>query len=135
VVALTSLLVVPLLKSRSLTSCPWDLAEFGGKARQVSHWAWGIADGGPGHCFPSGHATTGFAFFAGYFLLRELHPKQARAWLAAVCASGMLFGGTQVVRGAHYISHIIWTAWICWALCTTVTAALSTDSMRIEVAQ
>jgi hypothetical protein len=23
------------------TSCPWDLAEFGGVARYVSHWQWG----------------------------------------------------------------------------------------------
>ena len=48
--------VIPLLKARSQTSCPWDLAEFGGVAQYVSHWARGVADGGPGHCFQIGRA-------------------------------------------------------------------------------
>lgn len=116
-VALASLLVVPALKHRSHTSCPWDLAEFGGRAWYVSHWALGLADGGPGHCFPSGHAAAAFAFIAGYFMLRPQHPRAARAWLAAVCATGLAFGWAQVARGAHYPSHVLWTAWICWSMC------------------
>ena len=66
--------LIPLLKQASLTSCPWSLAEFGGTARYVSHWAFLEPDGGPGRCFPAGHATTGFCFFAGYFALRESAP-------------------------------------------------------------
>jgi len=50
------LLLVPTLKRLSLTSCPWSLAEFGGVAQWVPHWRWGVPDGGPGGCFPSGHA-------------------------------------------------------------------------------
>ena len=38
-----SLLAVNLVKNTSLTSCPWDLQAFGGPARSVSHWAWGVA--------------------------------------------------------------------------------------------
>ena len=41
-----------------------ELAEFGGVAQHVSHWSLGVLDGGPGHCFPSGHASSAFAFFA-----------------------------------------------------------------------
>ena len=37
----------------------------------VSHWAWGVFDGGAGHCFPSGHAAGAFCFLSGYFLLRS----------------------------------------------------------------
>jgi len=64
VVALASLslLAVNLIKNASLTSCPWDLRTFGGTAGHVSHWARGLADGGPGRCFPGGHASSGFAF-------------------------------------------------------------------------
>lgn len=43
-----SLIGVNLLKKHSLTSCPWDLQAFGGAARRVLHWGWGVADGGPG---------------------------------------------------------------------------------------
>jgi membrane-associated PAP2 superfamily phosphatase len=115
-VTLAALLLVPLIKRASLTSCPWELAEFGGAAHYVSHWALGIADGGPGHCFPSGHATSAFAFLGGWFALRERHPAAARLWLATVVAFGVLLGAAQTVRGAHYPSHTLWTGWLCWTL-------------------
>ena len=118
-IALTMLacvLTVSWLKSRSLTSCPWSLAEFGGVAHYVPHWAFGVPDGGSGHCFPSGHASTGFAFFAVYFGMRQRHPRGARVALALTVGFGVLFGGTQMLRGAHYASHTLWTAWVCWML-------------------
>ena len=79
-VALTavSLVLIPLMKQGSSTSCPWDLAEFGGVAHYVSHWRFGVGDGGPGHCFPSGHASSAFAFFSLFFMLRRAYPRQAR---------------------------------------------------------
>jgi membrane-associated PAP2 superfamily phosphatase len=116
-VAVGCLLLVPAIKHASHTSCPWDLQDFGGAAQHVSHWAFGVHDGGPGHCFPSGHASAAFAFFAGHFLLRDSRPAAARAWLAGVLVAGLLFGLAQVARGAHHPSHVLWTAWLCWAAC------------------
>ncbi|MEF8698678.1 MAG: phosphatase PAP2 family protein [Candidatus Accumulibacter sp. UW26] len=116
-VMLASGLLVPSLKLVSRTSCPWDLAEFGGVARYVSHWQIGVPDGGSGHCFPSGHAVAAFVFFGIYFLWREHRPLLARASLAAVLLVGSLFGWAQLARGAHYLSHTLWSAWLCWALC------------------
>ena len=58
------LLCISSLKRISLTSCPWDLQDFGGPAVYVSHWRWGVADGGAGHCFPGGHASSALAFLA-----------------------------------------------------------------------
>ena len=114
------LVLIPFIKSRSLVSCPWDLAQFGGTARYLPHWtvqAWvGAGDGGPGRCFPSGHASGAFSFITGWFVLREHWPRAARRWLIAVCVMGLVFGVAQVARGAHYPSHVGWTAWICWAL-------------------
>jgi membrane-associated PAP2 superfamily phosphatase len=115
-VTVLCLLAVPALKQLSLTSCPWDLAEFGGRAAYVPHWLPGVADGGPGRCFPSGHATAAFAFFGQFFLWREHSPRRARAWLLGVLLAGALFGGAQLLRGAHFASHTLWTAWLCWAL-------------------
>lgn len=113
--------VIPLLKARSLTSCPWDLIEFGGKAQYVSHWLRGVTDGGPGRCFPSGHASAAFAFLSGWFALRLYAPRAARWWLAGVLAAGVLFGGAQMLRGAHYPSHTLWTGWICLVLCAVLS--------------
>lgn len=112
--------LIPLLKRVSATSCPWSLAEFGGGvALYVPHWVLGLADGGPGGCFPSGHASTAFAFISGWFVLRERAPRAARLWLLGVIAAGVALGAVQMVRGAHCASHSMWTAWICW----TVSAA------------
>jgi membrane-associated PAP2 superfamily phosphatase len=112
---LACVLLIPLLKRGSLTSCPWSLAEFGGVARHVSHWAWGVSDGGTGRCFPAGHATAAFCFLPGFFVLRSRAPKAARAWLLGVVAAGAVLGSVQVLRGAHYVSHSLWTGWLCWA--------------------
>lgn len=116
VITLLCVIVVPSIKRLSATSCPWDLAEFGGAASYVSHWRFGLADGGPGHCFPSGHATSAFAFLFGAFVLRPHRPGLARAWLLGVLAVGTLFGWAQLARGAHYASHTLWTAWLCWTI-------------------
>lgn len=115
-VVLAGLLLVPLIKRYSATSCPWDLAEFGGQAAYVPHWLIGLTDGGPGHCFPSGHAVAAFAFFGVYFLWRQHRPPVARLMLLAVLALGLLYGLGQWLRGAHFVSHTLWSAWLCWAI-------------------
>lgn len=113
---LLCLAAVSLVKRISLTSCPWDLHEFGGTARYVSHWAFGLKDGGGGHCFPSGHASAAFAFLSGAWVLGRAYPRAAQAWLGGVIVLGVVYGLGQMLRGAHYPSHTMWTGWICWAV-------------------
>ena len=118
--------LIPLIKRLSATSCPWSLAEFGGSVLQyVPHWVPGVIDGGPGGCFPSGHVSTAFAFMAAWFVLRDVAPSAARRWLAATLVAGVVLGAVQVARGAHYPSHPLETAWICW-----VVSALSFHILR-----
>jgi membrane-associated PAP2 superfamily phosphatase len=116
-VVLACTVLVPGLKRLTHSSCPWDLTEFGGVAAYVPHWRWSALDGGPGHCFPSGHAVAAFAFFGICFGWRRSRPGLARAWLIGVCVFGALFGWAQLARGAHYPSHTLWSAWLCWSLC------------------
>jgi len=113
VTTLAAALAVSLLKGVSTTSCPWDLAAFGGAAHYVPHWMF-TPDGGPGHCFPAGHASSGFAFVGGFFTFRERAPRLAMAWLAIAMATGLVLGAGQQLRGAHFMSHTLWTGWICW---------------------
>lgn len=113
---LLTLLLVPMLKQLSSTSCPWSLAEFGGTAHWVSHWDWLHADGGPGHCFPSGHAAGAFAHLATVWAWQRRQPQRARRLLALVLTTGLLFGLAQWLRGAHAPSHSLWSAWLCAAL-------------------
>jgi len=110
---LVGAVAVSLLKSGSQTSCPWELSDFGGLARYVSHWSL-LTDGGRGHCFPAGHAASGFTFVGGYFAFRSASPRLARRWLAAALAAGILLGLAQQWRGAHFMSHTLWSAVVCW---------------------
>jgi membrane-associated PAP2 superfamily phosphatase len=130
-VALLCLLLVPALKQFAASSCPWELQEFGGRvASYVPHWRLGVHDGGPGHCFPSGHAVAAFAFFAIYFERRELRPFAARWWLAGVCLAGALFGWAQLARGAHFASHTLWSAWLCWMVCVIAAQPHQSRALR-----
>lgn len=52
------------------------------------------------HCFPAGHACTAFAWVGGYFALGPVQPTAGRRWLSGA--------------GAHFTSHALWTAWLCW---------------------
>jgi membrane-associated PAP2 superfamily phosphatase len=122
---LAALMIVPAAKRLSSTSCPWSLSAFGGSVPYVPHWLLGVADGGPGHCFPSGHAVAAFAFFGGYFLWRSHAPRLARSWLALVLGLGGLFGWAQTARGAHFVSHTLWSAWACWVICAAAAWALA----------
>lgn len=132
-----SLAFVSALKYASPSSCPWDLAEFGGVAHYVSHWHWGGSDGGPGRCFPAGHASAAFAFLGGYFVLRRVSAARAAQCLAIVLAAGTTLGLAQQLRGAHFMSHTLWTAWICWAIAGAIDrarGAVEANWQRIRIA-
>ena len=60
---------------------------------------------------------SAFALLSGWFALRGSRPALARAWLLAVLLAGLAFGAAQMLRGAHYASHTLWTAWFCWLIC------------------
>ncbi len=116
-----ALVAVSSLKHFSLTSCPWELQTFGGVARYVSHWQWGLTDGGGGRCFPGGHASSALAYLAlalpGLAALPGSRPNQiGRRLLAAVLLAGVVLGTVQTLRGAHYPSHTLWTGWVCWVM-------------------
>jgi membrane-associated PAP2 superfamily phosphatase len=114
---LVSVLAVSAFKSFNPAFCPWDLAAFGGKAQPVSHWLlWVRPAGGGGHCFPAGHASAGFGFIGGWFVFRRPAPALARRWLVAALVAGLLLGLSQQWRGAHFMSHTLWSGWLCWCI-------------------
>lgn len=125
VTALVSVVAIGTLKSFSATSCPWDLADFGGVARYTLHWTgFSVGDGGGGRCFPAGHASSGFAFLGGYFAFRHTDPAIARRWLVAALAAGLVLGVAQQLRGAHFMSHTLWTGWLCWCVAWAIDSLL-----------
>jgi membrane-associated PAP2 superfamily phosphatase len=116
--ALAALAVV-VLKHYSAHSCPWDLPEYGA-ASSV----------GPGRCRPAGHPAVGFALFGLYFALRGERPRAAGAALVAAWVIGLAAGAVQVARGAHFASHVLWTAWVAWTV--TLAAAELAGAARAQ---
>ena len=115
-VAMLSLVTVSALKYKSGVSCPWDLQQFGGQAVLENRWSW-HSDGGPGRCFPSGHVSAAFSLLALPFALRSSNAKLARQSLFLVLTLAAVMSFTQVVRGAHLLSHVAYSGWLCWAWC------------------
>ncbi|CNH65960.1 membrane protein [Yersinia aldovae] len=107
-------LVIGILKATSAHSCPWDLVEYGGKAFSYVLMGTAPAGAGPGHCFPGGHASSGFAVMALFFLFYPERPRLATwCWLAGI-SLGMLMGLGQIMRGAHFLTHNLWAGWWVW---------------------
>jgi membrane-associated PAP2 superfamily phosphatase len=107
-------LVVGVLKASSAHSCPWDLLEYGGQAMSYPLLGAVPPHPGPGRCFPGGHASSGFALMAVFFLFYPLRPRIAYTWWFGGLTLGMLMGFGQVMRGAHFFSHNLWAGWWVW---------------------
>lgn len=107
----TSTSLVGLLKSQSEHACPWNIVEI---HHQTVMWSKHIV--GLGKCFPGGHASAGFALIALYFAYRKSYPKAARFLLVFGLIFGAAMSIVQMVRGAHFLSHNLWTLWWTWAV-------------------
>jgi len=123
VVALSAVLVplaVSLLKQASSSHCPWDLVEFGGLDTYVRLFEAPPPGASLGHCMPAGHASAGLWLVAlAVFWLPE-RPRRASAVGAAMLAAGFAMGWVQQLRGAHFLSHTLWSMWIACAIVTVL---------------
>jgi membrane-associated PAP2 superfamily phosphatase len=112
---LLAALLVASIKQASSAACPWSLQGFGGQQAYASHWLqWGGRATSSGQCFPSGHASAAFAFLPLFTLWRDHRPGWARLAMVCTVVLGAAFGWLQVARGAHFVSHVLWSAWLCW---------------------
>ena len=106
-VSMLCTIVVSILKSQSSHACPWMMT-----IPDTDGFFWDFS-AMSGHCFPGGHASLGFSFITGYFLYHITQPKRAYFYLVAGLVLGMSMGWAQMMRGAHFMSHNLWTLWIC----------------------
>lgn len=111
--ALLALTLNSHLKHLSPHSCPWSLQAFGGSAEYFRILSPVPAGAGPGACLPSGHAATGFMWLPGVYACLRWQPRLALPAATAAILLGLLCGLTQIVRGAHFLSHIMLTAAVC----------------------
>lgn len=106
--------LIGLLKSQSRHACPKKMLE---NTPDGLIWDFSATNG---HCFPGGHASTGFALLAGFFVYRICNPKRAKLFLIMGTITGFILGWGQMMRGEHFLSHNLWTAWIIYAVNSVV---------------
>ncbi|MGF1643363.1 MAG: phosphatase PAP2 family protein [Thiotrichales bacterium] len=109
--------VVPPLKNVSAVHCPWNLIEFGGRETHTPLLAERAPTLNPGHCWPGGHASTGFSLLAFFFVLRDRRSRAARIALGVALGLGVVFSLGRMLQGAHFLSHNLWTLLLDWTIC------------------
>lgn len=108
-VSIFSTAIISILKSQSAHACPWAMTK-----ETALGYVWDFS-ATKGHCFPGGHASAGFSLLTGFFVFRKSHTKIAYLFLFLGVALGLITGWGQVMRGAHFLSHNLWTGWIIFA--------------------
>ncbi len=120
---LAASLSVAWVKSWSNVDCPWDLLRYGGERPYVDLFSLRPVGLARGACFPAGHASGGYAWCALYFYFAAVRPAWRWYGFATGLALGSIFGIAQQLRGAHFMSHDLWAATICWAAVASVSLA------------
>ena len=99
-------------------ACPKDLAVFGGQLPLEKMF---------GECFPGGHASGGFELFSLYWLL-----GQRKIALLPGLLMGTILGIYQMLKGAHFLSDTICTAFFAWLFCECAWRLLQKFRARAE---
>ncbi|WP_422404042.1 phosphatase PAP2 family protein [Pseudomonas sp. GZD-209] len=113
--SLSTAFVTPL-KQLTQVQCPWSLSQFGGSETYSKLLEPRPATDKAGLCWPGGHAATGFCLFALFFVLRDRRPRLAKAALGLAFVAGSVLSVGRMMQGAHFLSHNIWTAVLCWLI-------------------
>jgi membrane-associated PAP2 superfamily phosphatase len=114
IAAVTGTLVVGELKSLTHIYTPWELSLFDGNKPYIRLFDHVPPGAEVGYAFPGGHSSGGFAYLSLYFaLLIQQHRYRHYALLFPLVV-GITFAVTQEVRGAHFLSHDMFSFVICW---------------------
>jgi membrane-associated PAP2 superfamily phosphatase len=128
--ALAVPLVISTLKQQSDAHCPWDLARYGGTepyVRLFQALPHGVL---PGHCLPGGHAATALWLLALAVFWLPHAPRKALAVAGAALVFGAAVGWMQQLRGAHFLTHTLWSMWLAVAVVLALVIVLQGWAQR-----
>jgi len=123
-------LVISLLKQASVAHCPWDLARYGGNEPYLR-----LFDALPlgvqaGHCLPAGHASSALWLVSLCVYWLPGRPQGARLVALAALLLGGVVGWMQQLRGAHFLTHTLWSIWLACAVVLAVISVLQWQPAR-----
>lgn len=108
--------IVASLKQITNKHCPWSLDIYGGQVPYTGLFETHLSHMGLGQCFPAGHAAGGFMWLSWAMALWFIYPRLAKIILIGAIALGLILGISRMMQGAHFLSHVLWTVWVAWAL-------------------
>jgi membrane-associated PAP2 superfamily phosphatase len=111
---LLSTTLVLVIKNLSVHSCPDKLLMYHGTKPYFDLLNTFTQSSLAGHCWPGGHASAGICLLAIYYAFRKTHPITGHIVLALSLLLWFLMGWAQIMRGLHFLSHNLWTAWLVW---------------------
>ncbi len=108
--------VIGVLRRLSPMHCPWEIDAFGGHAPYFDLLSRVPHGTPPGHCFPAAFVASG-SWLLGFALLwyPEHKVRSIGVGIAALLL-GFALGWVQQMRGAHFLSHTLWSLWVSWAV-------------------
>ncbi|WP_373888518.1 phosphatase PAP2 family protein [Massilia genomosp. 1] len=127
VVALSAVMVplsISLLKQSSDSHCPWDLTRYGGSEPYVRLMQMLPVGSEPGHCLPAGHASSALWLMSIAVFFLPARPNAAMSVFVTMIGFGFALGWLQQMRGAHFLTHTLWSIWIAVFLVATIATAL-----------
>lgn len=122
-------LLISLLKQGSNAHCPWDLARYGGSQPYLRLFEALPPGAIPGHCLPAGHASSALWLVSLAVLWLPGEPRKAGRAAAAAIAFGMAVGWMQQMRGAHFLTHTLWSVWIACAIVLGIAMLLQARAL------
>lgn len=121
--------LVGLLKAVTNVDCPWDLARYGGEMPMLAWFAARPSELPHAQCFPGAHSASGFSLMCLYFLLGPPHSRKRWIGLGFGLAVGATFSFAQQARGAHFLSHDVMSAGICWLVAVALHLAFRREGL------
>jgi membrane-associated PAP2 superfamily phosphatase len=116
-------ITIGVLRRMSPMHCPWEVSDFGGYAPYFDLFSAVPAGIRAGHCFPAAFVASG-SWLLGFALLwYPEHKLRSRTIGIAALALSFALGWVQQMRGAHFLSHTLWSLWVSWLVILAVHAA------------
>ncbi len=96
---------------------PRQIVEFGGRLAYVPPH---VPSPTYGRSFPCGHSSIGYLYALGWWIWRRRRPRLAALSLAVGLLTGTLLGIARMAAGAHFLSDVIWSALLVYAVAHVV---------------
>lgn len=116
-------ITIGVLHRLSPMHCPWDVQQFGGPVAYFDLFTSPPAGVHPGHCFPAAFVASGSWMLSFAWIFYPEHPRRSVAVGVLAFAWAFALGWVQQMRGAHFLSHTLWSIWVSWGVVLAVHAA------------